>query len=61
MCVCVAAASAFPPVKSPGVPVKVLIRLVQIKQGWQSPGSRGGGAAPVGQRLQILLVNCQLG
>jgi len=47
VCVCVTA-NPDPSVKSPGVPVKVLIRLVQIKRGWHSLGTRGGGAIPQG-------------
>lgn len=61
-CACVRTTAATDPsVKSPGVPVKVLIRLVQIKRGWQSPGSRGGGAIPLGHQFQILLLVHQLG
>lgn len=48
-------------VKSPGVPVKVLIRLVQIKWRWHSLGIRGGGAIPLRRRFQILLIIHQLG
>lgn len=54
-------AAADSSVKSPGVPVKVLIRLVQIKRGWHSPGSRGGGAIPLGRWFQILIIIRQLG
>lgn len=48
-------------VKSPGVSVKVLIRLVQIKWGWCTLGSRGGGAIPLGRWFQIPLIIHQLG
>lgn len=66
MCACMnvcvhITAATDPSVKSPGVPVKVLIRLVQIKRGWHSLGSRGGRAIPQGHEFQILLVIHQLG
>lgn len=50
-----------PPVKSPGVPVKVLITLAEIKPGGVGWGAKGGGAAPRGRRLQTRLVFHQLG